>query len=375
MNRAAAEPGPRLLFAGGGTGGHIVPARNLAERVDPEGGGRVHFLTAGRPVEEAFFREAPWPCTPLFPPEGKRPPLHAPGAWAAALRRARAVRNRFRPHVLFLLGGYVSLPSLLALLGTGIPRYALEPNAVPGRAARLTAPFCRRVFCHFPAAARRLGRRAVVTGSPLSRGFGRSRERRDETRRALGLAPGLPTLLVAGGSQGARALNERITAAFPLLARALGGRLQLLHVTGLRDYPAVRAAWERGGVKGAVHPFLDPMEPAYAAADLVLCRGGAMTVAEVSAAGLPAVIVPYPHHKDRHQYENARELVEEGGARLLEEGEMTPEGTARLLEELFRDPARLARMARAARRAARTDGAERILSFLEKDLEGDPEMG
>jgi UDP-N-acetylglucosamine--N-acetylmuramyl-(pentapeptide) pyrophosphoryl-undecaprenol N-acetylglucosamine transferase len=361
----------KVLFAGGGTGGHIVPGRNLAEclRADDPKRHAVRFLTAGRKVEDSFFEKSPWTRKALFQGYTSRPSLLRPGPWWKALRLARSEITAFKPDALILLGGYASLPAALAAKGRGCALYVLEQNARPGRTSRVAALIGRRIFCHFKAAAERLGRKAVVTGSPLPPGFGLcGGTSREELRRGFGLDPHLETLLVAGGSQGAQAVNDLMMNSIPLLTGKSRGRLQVLHVAGARDFERVRARYTSSDLPALVLPFTDPMEKAYRATDLILCRGGGMTLAEISAMGLPAVVVPYPHHKDQHQVHNAKEMVDAGGACILEERDASPERFARHVEEILFDPKRLAGMSEGAGRVGRRDGAERILEIILEDI-------
>jgi UDP-N-acetylglucosamine--N-acetylmuramyl-(pentapeptide) pyrophosphoryl-undecaprenol N-acetylglucosamine transferase len=361
----------KVLFAGGGTGGHIVPGRNLAEwlRADDPKQHAVRFLTAGRKVEDSFFEKSPWTRKALFKGYASRPSPLNPWPWWRALRMARKEISTFKPDALILLGGYASLPAALVAKGRGCALYVLEQNALPGRTSRVAAWIGRRIFCHFKDAAGRIGKKAVVTGSPLAPGFGYcDGASREELRRGFGLDPQLKTLLVAGGSQGAQAVNDLMMRSIPLLTKKSGTRLQVLHVAGARDFERVRDRYASSDLHSAVIPFSDPMERAYRAAELILCRGGGMTVAEITAMGLPAVIVPYPHHKDQHQVHNAREMVDAGGAFILEEQKASPEAFARYAEEVLFDPERLAAMSDGASRVGRRDGAERILEIIRSDI-------
>jgi UDP-N-acetylglucosamine--N-acetylmuramyl-(pentapeptide) pyrophosphoryl-undecaprenol N-acetylglucosamine transferase len=346
-----------------------MPGRNLAawlKKDDPSH--EALFLTAGRPVEDRFFEKERWPRETLFPGYVSRPSPLNPLPWIRAAARARKALRRFAPDALVVLGGYASLPVLLASRPRPRPMYVLEVNAVSGRSTRLAAAFARRVFCHFEETVEAMPRNTLLTGSPLAPGFGSSAEAPAALREAFGLDPNLPTLLVAGGSQGAKAINDFVLDHLPLLAGARGQGVQVLHVAGPRDFDRVRAGYGAADFRHAVVPFVDPMERAYRAADLILCRGGAMTVAEVAACGLPSVIVPYPHHKDRHQFHNARGLRQAGGAVILEEKDFSDRTFQESLVDLLHDPARRKALAEGARRAGRADGGKRILDRIKADL-------
>lgn len=361
----------KVLFAGGGTGGHIVPGRNLAQhfllKVE---GSEVRFLTAGRKVENRFFESRPWKRTALFSGYESRPSLRDLGSWWKAFRSARREIRSFRPQALILTGGYVSIPSLLAAGRLRKHTYLVELNAYPGRAARLCARFCRRIFCPFEEAGQRLGNKAFITGAPLPPGFATPPEECRETlRTSMGLDPHRMTLLVAGGSQGAMGINSLIVENLDLLARQGGENIQVLHVTGPRDHGRILERYRTTEVNAVVLPFLDPMEKAYRAADLILCRGGGMTLAEIAALALPAVVIPYPFHKDRHQFHNARNLVEAGGALILEEGEATEEMLRRTVLDPLMDPSRLGSMAEGMQKAGSRGGAGKIVEIILEDLE------
>ena len=361
-----------LLFAGGGTGGHIVPGRNLADacasNVPPD---TVCFLTAGRPVESPFFADRAYPRIDLFPGHASRPSPLNPSPWIGALRRVRKVVREFTPSAIFLLGGYAALPALLLHMvrATSARKlYTLELNALPGRTARLSAHFATRIFCQFEAAARRLGPRAVVTGAPLPPGFGEGLEDRAALREAFGLDPDRTTLLVAGGSLGARAVNRFVTEHLHVLASRGGAKFQVIHVTGAREHDEVRTRYEGADVRAAVLPFVDPMARALKAADLILCRGGGMTLAEVAALRVPAVVMPYPHHKDHHQLANARELEALGGARILEEREATENAFIENVIGLLEDRETRLRMAEGLTGGSGAGFGESILDYIRRDL-------
>jgi UDP-N-acetylglucosamine--N-acetylmuramyl-(pentapeptide) pyrophosphoryl-undecaprenol N-acetylglucosamine transferase len=359
----------RVLFAAGGTGGHIIPARNLAEWLDADADSHeVRFLTAGRTIENAFFELERWRRRPLFEGYASRPSLFRPRAWFRAAAWARQEIKSFRPHALVLSGGYVSLPALLGWGVFGRYLYVLEQNALPGKTVRLATLPARRIFCHFEAAAKKIGGKAVVTGSPLPPGFGETQRLPLEgVRKSLGLKPELMTLLVAGGSQGAKAVNDLVLDRLHLIDQYGMGKIQVLHVAGPNDFERVQYRHSKSGVPSVVKPFLDPMESAYRAADLVICRGGGMTIAEVTGFGLPAVVVPYPHHKDMHQYANALEVREAGGAVILEEKNFSDDAFHSHVIEVLLKPPRLLDMSQRSRDAGRLSGGGHIVEVMKKD--------
>ena len=349
----------KVLFAGGGTGGHLLPGILIARRLAAQGD-QVRFLVSGRAVEEPFFAGQSLDRVTLTL---ERRGGGAPGRTALALRLPAAVYRsareigRFGPDVVVGIGGYVSFPAGLAAHLCRVPLDLLEVNSVPGRATSALRPFARRVYCGFEETRRRVGRKGVLCGSPLREDLGRLPQA--EARESLGLDRLASVLLVVGGSQGAASLNRAVLGSLERL-RDLG--VQLVHLTGPRDFEVAEARVREVGVRALVSPFLREMPLAYAAADLALCRGGAATVAELAAAGLPAVVVPYPLHRDRHQWWNGRQLRE--GALLLEEKEFLEWGMEKAVLPLLRDRERLRRMAARAREASRPCATETIVSWL-----------
>jgi UDP-N-acetylglucosamine--N-acetylmuramyl-(pentapeptide) pyrophosphoryl-undecaprenol N-acetylglucosamine transferase len=342
-----------LLLAGGSTGGHLFPGLAVAHAWASRGGG-VLFLTSGRPVEEEVLREEPFPRSSLgLEGNGRaRSGARLLGATWRALRAARA----FRASVVLGLGGAASAPGVIAARCLGIPVVLLEVNAEPGRATRRLRPLATRILTGDEAAAATLGPRARAVGVPV-REFGKGRAQARD-RESFGLRPEAPTLLVAGGSQGADAINRFAAAHASLLATA---GIQVIHLAGPGKTAIPEQAYREANVRARVFGFLRDIGPAYSAADLVLCRGGAATLAEVAEAGRGAVVVPYPHHADRHQFRNADRLGE--GALLLEEERLDAAAMGEVVLRL-RDPEGLRRMAEASTRAARPSAAQSVVSDL-----------
>lgn len=375
----------RVLIAAGGTGGHIYPGITIAQtlrsrhpRADILFVGTTRGLEADIVPREGFAFAG-------IPAHYLRRRLSLDvlrTAWTAARGVAEAARviGRFRPHVAVGTGGYVSGPAMAAALLRGVPIVLQEQNAYPGLTNRLLGRFARAVALGHPAAERYFGRRvrAVVTGNPIRSDIaGRSRA---EGLAAFGLDPDRRTLLVFGGSQGGRSINQALVAAAPRLLNELG--LQILHQTGKTGFEAVvdeaerRMAakgvrLERAGddraVAGRWHivAYIHDMPSAYAAADLVVSRAGAITLAEVTARGLPAVLVPYPYAAEGHQEANARALEAAGAAVVVLDRELSADVLVARVQELLAEPARLARMAAASRATARPDAAERIADLIE----------
>lgn len=348
----------RVCLVSGGTGGHLMPALVLA-RAMRSCGHQPMLVTEGRAVEREFVaRELPdLPEMALPTSRGSR---FALPFWLlrATVAARRLLRERAVDSVVST-GGRSSVPMGLAARSLGVPLYLLEQNAVTGRANRFLQPLAQRIYHGLPSADR-TSARALLTGTPLRPGLGRMPRR--VAREQLELPLDATVVLVTGGSQGARALNETVPAALLRTGRAL----HVLHLAGLGNDVVVRAAYAAGigRIVAHVRPVALDMDRLFAAADLVICRGGGTTVAELCVVGRPAVIVPYPHHRDQQQLRNAEVLVRAGAAVVVEERELVVESLARLLDALLVDPQRLQAMGQAATRVAGGDAAAAILSDM-----------
>lgn len=356
----------RILFAAGGTGGHLSPALNLANALKKqEHDCEICFITSGRKIEDDFLDASGFSAAPLFPDEKSRPSLLKPLRWMKAVRKARRFIKEFSPHVLVGTGGYVTLVAVVAGLRSGVRVYLLEQNAVPGRATRAAKYFASHIFCHYDDAAADLGRRASAPGSPLAESIRGPDCKALEAREHFGLEPDRPTLLVFGGSLGAFRLNRFVLDNID----ALHDEVQVLHIAGANDFEEVSSLYADKGVSARVLPFCHEMDKAYRAADLLLSRAGGMTVAEACASGLPAVMVPY-EHKDDHQYMNAR-LMEKAGAGLIVKERDTGEETfRRSVGDLLNDTQRLRKMGDTSRGLGKLQATSAIIERIEQDFEG-----
>jgi UDP-N-acetylglucosamine--N-acetylmuramyl-(pentapeptide) pyrophosphoryl-undecaprenol N-acetylglucosamine transferase len=351
----------RFAVAGGGTGGHVMPALALAERI--RAGGHSVILIGSplglesRLVPKAGFELATLPAGQVM---GRGLAARASAAIAiarGALSAARLLRQR-RIELVISVGGYASVPSVLAAAALRIPIALVEPNAQPGRANRLAAAFARRIFVHFDDAAKRLapggGARVQALGVPL----------REALVQAFAAAPPRRAmrpplrLLIFGGSQGARQLNDVMLTLAPRLEPA---RYEIFHQTGEADRERVAAGYAATKLRAEVVAFEPDMPRRYREADLALCRSGAMTVAELAMAGLPALLVPYPHAADDHQRANALALAAVGAAVLFPGAQLDANAVLQTLEGLAGQPERLREMSEAASKLARPDAAERIV--------------
>jgi UDP-N-acetylglucosamine--N-acetylmuramyl-(pentapeptide) pyrophosphoryl-undecaprenol N-acetylglucosamine transferase len=360
---------PKLAVVGGGTGGHLFPGVAVAEAwLSLHPTGRVVFVGSERGIESnvvpALGYELVTVPTERLKNAGALERARSLLRMPRALWTARAVVSRLAPDVVLGVGGFVSGPVVLAAALSGLPCAVAEQNALPGLTNRLLARVVRRIYTAFPEAANRLPRAKVrPLGNPV----------RDAIRRAASTAPESGAgrrVLVMGGSQGARALNERLPAVFGALARRFPD-LTVRHQAGRGNGESVRARYADAGLKAAqVDEFIDDVAGAVVAADLVVCRSGATTVAELACIGRPALFIPFPFAADDHQAVNAASLVEVGAARMVREAEGTAERLETELAELLASPARLAEMGRNARTRGRPDAAHTIACDLTSLLEG-----
>jgi len=348
----------RIALAGGGTGGHLFPGLAVARALLGEDG-RPVLYGSGRALEAGWVGEGAERVpldSPLLPSRGRDVPRFLVRLARAVERSLREMRAR-RPDLVVGLGGYASVAPGIAALLARRPLLLLEQNVVPGKANRLLARLGGRVAASYQESVDLLPKparvRTRVLGNPLRSDV--LAGTRDAER--FGLDPRRPVLLGMGGSQGAAGLNSRLAGAAVSLGR---GGIQVIHLTGLRDEAAARAAYARAGVRAYVTAFSPLMGTLYRTADLVLCRAGGTTVAEVAALGRPSVLVPYPHHADRHQERNARVLMAVGAARIIREEDLTPERIGSEIVGLLGNADALARMGRAAAGVGVPDAAERV---------------
>lgn len=352
-----------FVIAGGGTGGHVTPALALGEALRREHQ-RVLFLGSQRGLETRLVPDAGFELVALDSSQVMgRGLLGKIGGALAILRAAFGARRALKQHraeIVLSVGGYAAMPATLAAIIARIPIALIEPNAIPGRVNRLSARFARLVFPGFEVAAQRLDAvdRSHMFGVPLREAlvsaFASGGERR---------TPAAPfRLLVFGGSQGARQINEAMMAAASGLA-ALD--VEVFHAAGDADCARVADAYKLAGVNAEVVVFEPNLPTRYAWADIAICRSGALTIAELALAGLPALLVPYPFAADNHQAANAEELEKIGAARRLtglEDATAGGEGIVEVLREIFSNPTALASMGAASRSVARPHAARDIVA-------------
>jgi UDP-N-acetylglucosamine--N-acetylmuramyl-(pentapeptide) pyrophosphoryl-undecaprenol N-acetylglucosamine transferase len=352
----------RLLVAGGGTGGHLFPGLALGEEVKTRHPRNdVLFVGSARGIEAREVPRAGYPLLMIDVGPLKRMGLS--GLMKGLFRIPRAlwqsvrILRQFDPDVVIGVGGYSSGPVLLAAWLMRKPTAIQEQNALPGFTNRTLGRFVDAIFIAFPQAEAMFpARKTHLLGNPIRRAF------LDNY-----LHPKAPSdrlnLFVTGGSQGAHALNLRVAEALELLAPESGAHLEVFHQTGVKDQAEIAARYAKlapTGLKARAVAFIDDMPRAYAGADLLICRAGATTIAELTVCKKPAILVPFPFAADDHQTVNARSLVEAGAALLLPEKDLTAQKLSAEIQGLERDRGRLARMARASGVLGRPEAAREI---------------
>jgi UDP-N-acetylglucosamine--N-acetylmuramyl-(pentapeptide) pyrophosphoryl-undecaprenol N-acetylglucosamine transferase len=345
----------RAILAGGGTGGHVIPALAIANELKKSHAAEVLFIGTARGIENRLVPAAGYPLQLVRVGALKNVSVMTRAKTAFDLPRAlwdaSRMLNEFVPDVVIGVGGYASGPAMLAAIFKHLPTLAFEPNVVPGFANRMVARFVSGAAVHFEETAKYF-RHAEVTGVPVRHAFFEIPVKQG----------GTPTLLVFGGSQGAHAINQAMIRCLPELQRQSPG-IHIIHQTGERDYNDALAAYASVHESAEVFKFIENMPAAFARADLLVCRSGASTVAEIAAAGKPAIFVPFPRAADDHQRVNAEALAGEGAAVVVEESRLEGVWLAETISTLLQDEARLHRMSEAARSLAHPNAARDIAAL------------
>jgi len=344
----------RIVIAGGGTGGHVIPALAIAQQLKKQFAAEVLFIGTARGIETRLVPQAGFPLELIKVGALKNVSLLIRAKTMFDLPRALWTSGRmlsdFDPDVVIGVGGYASGPAMLAAIRRRIPTLAFEPNVVPGFANRLVARWVSAAAVQFEETCEYFPH-CRVTGVPVRQAF-------FEIQPSL-LLSRRPTLLVFGGSQGARAINQAMIESLGGLRQKIPG-LQVIHQTGERDFDHVLAAYQESGIYGEVHKFIDDMPGTFARADLLVCRSGASTVGEITAAGKPAIFVPFPRAADDHQNVNARALERTGAAVVVEESNLGAAYLVDTISALLADPNRLQSMSAAAKSLAHPKALEEI---------------
>lgn len=363
-----------MLFAGGGTGGHLYPALSVANELRSRiPNFEALFVGTRLGLEAKVIPDTSYPIRFIFSRgirgRGLLGKLLNVASLSVGFCQALRILSSFKPHLVFGSGGYASAAVLLAASALGRRIVLQEQNSIPGLTNRLLAPKAERIYVGFERAQEYFGdhRGVMVTGNPLRReildtGIENARE-------AFELEEGKPVLLVFGGSQGAHSLN-RVAVDYLLEDDRMQGIIQ----TGEKDYDWVHDALINAKTKIYITHFIKRINLAYRAADVAFARAGALSISEIAAVGLPAVLVPYPYAADNHQYYNATTLVKAGGALIIEDSALNIGSLRTALEEMLEDPTRYKRMKKALLDVARTDAAQRIADDIQSMLDDGSEM-
>jgi len=360
----------RIVIAGGGTGGHVIPALAIAQQLKKQFAAEVLFIGTARGIETRLVPQAGFPLELIKVGALKNVSLLTRAKTMFDLPRALWSSGRmlsdFDPDVVIGVGGYASGPAMLAAIRRRIPTLAFEPNVVPGFANRLVARWVSAAAVHFEETCEYFPN-CRVTGVPVRQAFFEIQSPPLLARR--------PTLLVFGGSQGAHAINQAMIESLGGLKQRIPG-IHIIHQTGQRDYETVLAAYQRFGMTmtgeapvatfGEVHKFIDDMPGTFAHADLLVCRSGASTVGEITAAGKPAIFVPFPRAADDHQNVNARALERAGAAVVVEESNLGAAYLVDTISALLSDPNNLQSMSAAAKSLAHPKALEEIAAMVKQ---------
>jgi UDP-N-acetylglucosamine--N-acetylmuramyl-(pentapeptide) pyrophosphoryl-undecaprenol N-acetylglucosamine transferase len=355
--QVASNPQMRILIAGGGTGGHVIPALAIARELKASYGAEILFVGTARGIENRLVPQAGFDLALIKVGALKnvsvmtrvRTLLGLP----LAILHARKIVRAFGPQVVVGVGGYASGPAMAAAIQDRIPTLAFESNYVPGFANRVVGRRVSAAAVHFKETERYF-HNAHVVGVPVRPEFISIASRAANAR---------PTLLVFGGSQGAHAINQAMTAAISEVQRKVPD-FHVIHQTGERDYNDVQAAYTRAGTSAEVSAFIDNMPQVFAQADLVVCRAGASTVAEITAAGKPAIFIPFPRAADDHQRRNAEAVAASGAAIVMPETELTLQRLAQAIIGLFTDRERLRQMSEKMRALSHPNATKEVAQMI-----------
>ncbi|MBB5322662.1 undecaprenyldiphospho-muramoylpentapeptide beta-N-acetylglucosaminyltransferase [Marinobacter oulmenensis] len=349
----------RFLIMAGGTGGHVFPALATARALQAQGHD-VHWLGASGGMEERLIGQTDIPLSLIhisgLRGKGKLALLAAPFRLMRALGEAWTLLRRIQPDCVIGMGGFVTGPGGVAAWMQKRPLVIHEQNAIAGMTNRWLTRFAGTVLEAFPGS---FGEQVVTrcTGNPVRHDLAAL----PEPEQRLARREGAMRLLVVGGSLGARVFNEQVPEALALMSPEQ--RPEVRHQCGEKNLEDARAAYEKAGVQASVEPFIADMAEAYEWADLVLCRAGALTISELCAVGVGAILVPFPHAVDDHQTHNGQHMVKAGGALMVPQPQLTPEGLAESLGELSGNREKVMNMAKAARSLARPDATERVVNY------------
>ncbi|MEE9911860.1 MAG: undecaprenyldiphospho-muramoylpentapeptide beta-N-acetylglucosaminyltransferase [Deltaproteobacteria bacterium] len=349
----------RIVIAGGGTGGHLFPGIAIAEEFlkrDPQG--RVTFIGTRRGIEHRLLGQLGYELREIdvegLMGRGVKALIKGVYAIPNSMRQSWRILSDFRPDVVIGVGGYASGPAVIVAWLAGIPTAIAEQNALAGNTNRILGKFVKKVFLTYDQSKSQFAAaKVLVTGNPVRAAFAAGLDQAKEKTAGR-------QILIFGGSQGAAAINKTVVAMMPFLQQRKD-RVRILHQTGERDLEMVRAAYAQHGLVAEVSPFIVDMVSAYSAADLIICRAGATSLAEITAAGKASILIPFPWAANDHQTMNARAMVDAGAAAMIRESDLTPEKLYSTVEVLLADDQKLRAMEIQSKALGRLDAAAKIV--------------
>ena len=348
----------RIVIAGGGTGGHLFPGIAIAEEILGRGNdNKVVFIGTQKGIEHRMLAGLGYELREIevegVKGRGFKALINAAYQIPHSMWQSRQILKRFCPDVVIGVGGYASGPAVVAARFMGIPTAIAEQNAMPGITNRILGKFANLVFVTYAQTQEWfVQRKVIVSGNPVRKVFA--------AKRAVTLEKQHRQLLIFGGSQGAAAINKNVIAMMPLLQK-IKDKLRVLHQTGDRELEIVKQAYEQYGLDAQVTPFIVNMADAYAEADLIICRAGATSIAEITAAGKAAILIPFPFAANDHQTKNAEALDRAGAAVIIKEHELTGENLFGIIDDLLSNKQKLRQMEEASAKLGDINAAAKIV--------------
>lgn len=358
-----------IVFAGAGTGGHLMTGLSLAQEIKeahPES--RITFFLTSKSFEENCVSEKGFLFKKLKYSVGSKGSIFHKLRFLVGLVLdtiySCVILRKIKPDLVVGLGGYSSAPPIIAALLKFTPFVLIDQNLIPGKVNRIFSKWAKEVYCHFSQSSKwfEKAKSLVVTGNPVRKEI--LDIKRGYAAQTLGLSPNKKSLLVLGGSQGARAINEVIINCLRHF-KEFEESLQIIHCTGEKDFEEVSEIYKQYDIEYKVLPFMRNIELAYSLADLVVSRAGAGTVTEITALGLPSILIPYPFAADNHQYYNALEIEKYGAAYLINQDDFTIEIAVKLITELLTDDGKRERMIVESKKLGKPNAANVILNRIE----------
>ncbi|MGR3301162.1 MAG: undecaprenyldiphospho-muramoylpentapeptide beta-N-acetylglucosaminyltransferase [Candidatus Scalindua sp.] len=360
-----------IIFAGGGTGGHLIAGLSIAQEISSRfPGANIIFFGTSKKGESGYIGKSGYEFKQIkackFGSFLRLPVFIIVSLIGVIYSLINIIR--IKPDIIIGLGGYGSALPVVAAYIVGVPIVLIEQNVIPGRANLIMARWADTVLCHWESTKRKFKKvhSVSVTGIPIRKDVIANEP--ETGKNPFGLTSQGKTLLVMGGSQGSQAINKVILQSIPEL-KALIPDLQIIHLTGKEGYEEAKDVYDNLGISSFVSEFSNDIGIAYKLSDLVICRAGANTIAEISAVGIPAILIPYPYATDNHQYWNAYELARIGGAVIIKQDELKPERLTELVSNLFRNNEELDNMKKMNRSLNKPFAAEQVVDKICQTLE------